>query len=180
MALFKQYRPGQDLGRDQTLARATRVTLLEDNPERYDRESLQTLANRPFTIQEWLLVTQDYLIYRTESAVMEHMRQVLLNRARWAATETGGELFSVLSGQIDQEETSIWLPLKGAHARPWVFQGHTPAMLGSKVVPFHYYEIQVATEALYFLQQPIGHRNAQRDFEGISALLRDAGTPEPG
>ncbi len=180
MALFRQYRPGQDLGRDQTLAKATRVTLLEDNPERYDRESLQALANRPFALEEWLLLTQDYLIYRTESAILEHVRQVLVRSARSAAAGAAGELFDFLSRQVDQQETSIWLPRKGAHARPWVFQGQAPAMLGSKTVPFHYYEIQVATEALYFLQQPIGHKNAQRDFEGISTLLREASMPEQG
>lgn len=174
MPLFRQYRPGQDMGRSQMLQVATRVTLLEDNPEHYDQESMQALANRPFSIEEWLLLTDDYLVYRTTTAIMEHLRQVLLRGARKVAPEAAGDLFEFLSDQVDREETSIWLPFKGAHARPWVFQGQAPAMLGSREVPFHYYEIQVATGSLYFLQQPVGHRRAVRDFEKISKILRTA------
>lgn len=173
MALFRQYRPGQGLGRGQTLKVATRVTLLEDNPERYDHESMQALANRPFSIEEWLLLADDYLVYRTTSAIMAHLRQVLLRSARKVTPNAASDLLDFLSDQVDREETSIWLPFKGAHARPWVFQGKAPALLGSRAVPFHYYEIQVATGALYFLQQPVGHRHAQRDFKKISKILRE-------
>lgn len=172
MPLFRQYRTGQDLGRGQSLAIATRVTLLEDNPEHYDAESMQALANRPFSIEEWLLLSEDYLVYRTTTAVMEHLRQVLLKGARRVAPAAAEELFELLADQLDPEETSIWLPRKGANARPWVFEGRAPAMLGSRAVPFHYYEIQVADACLYFLQQPVGHRHAERDFEQISGILR--------
>ena len=175
MAPLRRYSSGQAAGRDQTIRQATRVTLLEDNPEGYDRESLQALAHRPFTIEEWLLVTDDYLVYRTSAAVMEHLRQVLLRRAGQVAG--AAELLDAVASQVDAAESSVWLPLKGAHARPWVFEGQAAALLGSKAVPFHYYEIRVGPGALYFLQQPVGHKRARRDFAAISQLLRQAAAP---
>ena len=161
-----------ELGRGQTVEVATRVTLLEDNPESLDRDSLHALSNRPFTVEEWLLLSADYLVYRTETGVIEHLRQVILESAQRITPEAAREVLQFLIAHADEEKEGIWLPIKGAQARPWVFEGEAAAGLGSKRVPFHYYEIQVGPASLYFLQQPVGHRRAKRDFKQISKALR--------
>lgn len=175
MQFFKAYRPGMEIGRGQSLDVATRVTLLEENPERPLRDSFETLVNQPFPVEEWLLLTSDYLVYATETPVMDHLRKILLRGAQQLAPEAMRELLTRLSEHADSDASRIWLPLKGARARPWVFEGRAPALLGSKPVPVHYYEIRVGEGALYFLQQPIGRKKARRDFEEMTRRLRDPG-----
>lgn len=178
MPFFKAYRPGMEVGRGQSLDFATRVTLLEESPERLLRENFETLVNQPVPIEEWLLLTTDYLVYCTETPVMDHLRAILLRGARQVAPETMQELLSHLSEHADSDASRIWLPRRGAQARPWVFEGRAPALLGSKPVPVHYYEIRVATGALYLLQQPIGRKKAKRDFEELARRLRAPGAVE--
>lgn len=172
MPLFKTYRPGMDVGRGQSLELATRVTLLEENPEQLMQENFETLVSQSVPIEEWLLLTDDYLVYATEEAVLEHLRTILLDRARQIAPERVRELLSLLSEHADSDASRIWLPRRGAQARPWVFEGRAPALLGTKPVPIHYYEIRVGPGSLYFLQQPIGRKRARLDFETMAARLR--------
>lgn len=175
MQFFKSYRPGMNIGRGQSLDAATRVTLLEESPERLLRDSFETLVNQPFPVEEWLLITPEYLIYATETPVMDHLREILLRGARQVAPEALQELLSLLSEHAEADASRVWLPRKGAHARPWAFEGRAPALLGSKPVPVHYYEIRVGNGALYFLQQPIGRKKARQDFEVIAKQLRGSG-----
>lgn len=172
MPLFKTYRPGMEIGRGQSLELATRVTLLEQNPEQLVRENFETLVNQPVPVEEWLLLTDEYLIYATEEAVLEHLRKILLQGARQVAPDAIRELLALLSEQADDDASRIWLPRRGAQARPWVFEGRAPALLGTKPVPVHYYEIRVGPGSLYFLQQPIGRKKARVDFEAMAASLR--------
>jgi hypothetical protein len=172
--LILGYRKGRDIGNGQCVIQATTVTLAEGAPSTYDENSLKAMCSVVPTGDEHLVLTQDYLIYKTDYQLIE----ALLNGFEMGANAWGPKLIGMFWEYarefIDTEDKSFWIPWSEIERIGWNCETfELSSLLGSNVVPFYYYWIELTHGSMWFVQTPIGTNLGTKPYNKMVNALNE-------
>ena len=165
------YRPGREITPDEFVIQSATVTLIDGPPASLDEESLKILGGIPPTGDEHLVLTNNFLVYKTDYEFIN----ALLQGLEWGSKKWGppltGAFWSYVRKFIDPSDQSFWIPYEEVQAiTPYCQEIELSWLLGSSSVAHYCYQVDLASGSLWFLQTPVG-RGGARQFQAMVDAL---------
>ena len=168
------YGRGRNIGRGQSVIQSTPVTLAEGPPSSFSEKSLKAICSIVPTGDEHLIITQDYVIYKTDYEFINAVLKGFEMGSRFWGPPLTGTFWKHVCNFIDLEDQSMWIPWTEILRVGWdcdQFELH--ALLGSNVVPFYYYWLELSLGSIWFIQTPAGKGLGERQFNLMSNAFNE-------
>jgi hypothetical protein len=159
------YGKGRNIGRGQSVIQSTPVKLIEGRPSSFNEESLKAICSIPPMGDENLIVTQDYVVYKTDYEFINAIAKGVEMGASRYGPRLVGTFWKHVRNFVTLEDQSMWIPWTEILRAGWdCDQIELHAFLGSNVVPFYYYWLELSSGTIWFIQTPVGRGPGERQF----------------
>jgi hypothetical protein len=171
---FMGYPKGRNLGNEQSVIQATTVTLTEGAPSIYDEGSLKAMCSIVPTGDEHLIISQDYIIYKTDYEFLNALLEGLKRGANKWEPILAGPFWEHIADFIDTEDKSIWIPFVEITNVGWNCETfELSALFGNSVVPFYYYWLELTHGYMWFVQTPVGKGLGEKQYNLMASALAE-------
>lgn len=159
------YRKGRNIGRGQIVIQSTPVTLAEGPPSSYSESSLKAICSIVPTGDENLVITQDYVIYKTDYEFVNALLKGFELGSRFWGPSFTGTFWKIMRKHIDLDDQSLWIPWTEIQKVGWnCEQFELNALLGARIVPFYYYWFELSHGSIWFIQTPAGKGLGEKQY----------------